>query len=257
MSLFHDLIDAALQAKCTQNELRVHLVLLRQTIGFGKSQDAISNRQLCDLSGVRSDRMQTAIEGLIEKGLWQRKKHRYYDYSYRIPEAHNPTQKIITPALPRSPDFQESTPPSSENASRNSGSHIQTKQTNQTTHTDVSCVTGLSESEQQLAKQLLKPLKPDDQNDCLKLFKLEFDLGKVKKPMAYLAALVKAAKRGLLDRSALRYQQYQQNRPTPPAQHIERANAYAERKHLENMAKLAGIPLEHLLKGGADHALAL
>lgn len=274
MSLFHDLIDLALvEHKLTQNELRVHLALMRQTIGYGKTQDAISNRQLGDLSGLRSDRMQTAIKGLIEKGLWTREKHRYFDYTYHLPSAFKP-QKIITPSLSKAPENQKSDAPNNEPTSRKSVTHIQTNLTNKTRHTtpeqpkpesvatnqalDWSCVKTLSNAEQAQAKRLLKPLPTQDSQDCLTLFQLEFKLGKVRKPIAYLAALVRAVKRGVLDRSALKFHRYQQQKskakPTSPAPEIQRANAYAEQQHLKKLANLANIPLETLTGTGAAYA---
>ena len=42
MSLARDLIDAALQADLSQNELRVFLVLFRQTLCYGKTHDPLT-----------------------------------------------------------------------------------------------------------------------------------------------------------------------------------------------------------------------
>ena len=57
MSLARDLIDAALAADLTQNELRVFLALFRQTLCYGKTADPLNMKRLATLTAIRKDRL--------------------------------------------------------------------------------------------------------------------------------------------------------------------------------------------------------
>lgn len=105
------LIDAALASNLTQNELKAFLALVRQTLCFGKVSDPLTLKRLSQLSHVRKDRLEPAIESLLDKGLFERTDHLIFDHEYRIPasflQGANPS--FFAPPLPKIGDnFQKS-----------------------------------------------------------------------------------------------------------------------------------------------------
>ena len=69
MSLARDWIGAALAADLTQNQLKAFLALFHQTLCYGKEADALTDKRLSKLAGVRIDRLKTAVDTLVEKGI--------------------------------------------------------------------------------------------------------------------------------------------------------------------------------------------
>ena len=84
MSLAHDLIDAALAAELSQNELRVFLVLLRQTLCYGKASDALTYKRLVHLTHVRKDRLLPALQKLLDCQLFSQNPHKTFGQSFHI-----------------------------------------------------------------------------------------------------------------------------------------------------------------------------
>ena len=85
MSLARDLIDAALAADLTQDELRVFLALFRQTLCYGKTADPLNMKRLATLTAIRKDRLAPAIAGVTDKGLFAAQPHPAFEFEYRIP----------------------------------------------------------------------------------------------------------------------------------------------------------------------------
>ena len=79
MSLARDLIDAALAADLTQNELRVFLALFRQTLCYGKTADPLNMKRLATLTAIRKDRLAPAIAGVTDKGLFTVQPHPVFE----------------------------------------------------------------------------------------------------------------------------------------------------------------------------------
>jgi phage replication O-like protein O len=84
MSLYRDLCDASIEADLTKNENKVFIMLLKQTLGYGKSQDNLTDNRLVGLTGLRLDRLRTAINGVVKKGLFEIEPSRHYQYHYQI-----------------------------------------------------------------------------------------------------------------------------------------------------------------------------
>lgn len=102
MSLFRLLNDASLEAKLTQNEARVYTALMNQTLGYGKSHDNLTDNRLAELTGLRLDRLQTAIVGVVDKGLFEVEPSRRYQYHYKIAEKFLEKKPVFfTPHLPK------------------------------------------------------------------------------------------------------------------------------------------------------------
>jgi phage replication O-like protein O len=110
MSLFRTLTEAALAADLNKNESKVFLALLNQTLGYGKSFDHLTDSRLAQLTSVRLDRFHTAVEGVVEKGLFNVEASNYYNYRYQIAEKFLDKHPVFfTPHLPKKGiDFRKS-----------------------------------------------------------------------------------------------------------------------------------------------------
>jgi phage replication O-like protein O len=102
MSLFRAICDTCLSIDLTKNELKVFTALLCQTLGYGKSHDHLTDKRLADLTGIRIDRLHTAVGGVVDKGLFEVKASRYYQYRYQIAEKFlTKHPDFFTPHLPK------------------------------------------------------------------------------------------------------------------------------------------------------------
>lgn len=108
MSLFRNMIENALDAGLTQNEHQVFLALLLQTLGYGKSEDNLTNKRLVNLTDIRMDRFIVARDGLIEKAVFDQAVSDQYDYRYSLPDKFLNGEKFYTPHLQKkSPEFRK------------------------------------------------------------------------------------------------------------------------------------------------------
>ncbi|MCK5813499.1 MAG: replication protein [Cocleimonas sp.] len=102
MSLFRSLNEASLDANLSKNEAKVFSALMNQTIGYGKKFDHLTDKRLAQLTGVRLDRLHIAIEGVIDKDLFEVEESDYYDYRYQIAEKFIEEHPVFfTPHLPK------------------------------------------------------------------------------------------------------------------------------------------------------------
>ena len=115
MSLFRALNEAALNANLSKNEAKVFMTLINQTLGYGKSFDHLTHRRLAELAGIRQDRLQIAIEGVVDEGLFTVKKSTYYNFRYQIaPKFLDEDPVFFTPHLPKKRDLPQETDTFSE-----------------------------------------------------------------------------------------------------------------------------------------------
>lgn len=241
MSLAHDLIDAALAADLSKNELKTFLVLFRQTICFGKTSDALTLKRMVKLSGTRKDRVKPALKRLVEVGLFEAKPHKVYEHTYTI-AAHFLAQakgELVTPTLPKNGKSVRN----SEETFRNSGEKVSEIRIHTVIPTTDKTTTTTTNSEQRTkteplapprqtategcccsdfnfvdelpypsawdhtqrskAAQVLDGLSPQQAHDCLLLLAHSLTKGKVSNALGYLHTLAKAARSNTLDRSAL------------------------------------------------------
>jgi phage replication O-like protein O len=84
-TLLRNQLDAALEGGLSLNEWRVFAVLLRQTLGFGKRSDPLTQGRISQLTGIRKDRIEAAINGIVEKGLFDQAEHKWLDHTYTVP----------------------------------------------------------------------------------------------------------------------------------------------------------------------------
>lgn len=105
---------AAIDARLTQSQLTAWLVLMMQTACYGKAEDDLADSRLEKLSGLRRDRARTAVQGVVDAGLFEVVGKGKYGTIYRIPESFRQKGKVrfapITNRDEQSATFQ--TPPS-------------------------------------------------------------------------------------------------------------------------------------------------
>ena len=212
MSLSHDLIDAALAAELSQNELRVFLVLLRQTLCYGKASDALTYKRLVQLTHVRKDRLLPALQKLLDCQLFSQNPHKTFGQSFHIhADFLSQTQgHIYAPSLTK----QRSAFRESEAVSEKKTHTILTITKHKPDTTTVLNANELpyplsfSPKMQQAAAKMLDGLTPDMARDCLLLLSQRLQKGGITSPLGYLYQLVQAARQQRLDCSSLQ--------PTPP-----------------------------------------
>ncbi|WP_020559026.1 replication protein [Thiofilum flexile] len=281
MSLAHELIDAALAADLSKNELKTFLVLFRQTICFGKTSDALTLKRIVKLSGTRKDRVKPTLKRLVEVGLFEATPHKIYEYTYTIAAhflAHADLDLITPPSPKNGKDLRNSDGKTSETrihtviptTDKTSTATTEREQPTKTatltppTITEDCCCNCNSDFVDELpypstwdstqrhqAAQILDGLSPQQAHDCLLLLAHSLNKGKINNIMGYLRTLTQAARRNTLDRRALCALKAN-NTPraslsvpsvTPPTP--QRLNAIkAEISSLDTLFTRAGIPMD-------------
>lgn len=264
MSLARDLIDAALAADLTQNELRVFLALFRQTLCYGKTADPLTLKRLASLTHIRKDRLAPAIASVTGKGLFTAQPHPVFEFEYRIPAdflAAYP-DGFFVPALPKNGENFRLTEALSENREHTSINLTAFNPTPTTTTpppTADSRRSAVADSEQGLpyppafgkqgrksAARILDGLTPDNARDCLLLLTAGMEAGKVKSPLGYLHQLAQAARQGTLDRSSLQAQQQAAQQRTDTAKQTRLRALADDIRGLDTLFARAGIPMDDL-----------
>ena len=217
------LLNAALNADLSKSEHQVFLVLLRQTLGYHKNSDALTLGAIAKNSGLRKDHAKKAVHGVINAGLYSIQPHAQYETLYSI--VGSTTAATIEPAKP-------SLPPK----------------------TDVDALHYPQEINHQ-TRDALRPallsLKSQDAQDILLLLAIAIQNGSIKTTPERLGyALIKAAKNGTLDRSALHKQP--SNTSNSAEQEAEKAentrryqisNLMLEIDKIKSLYALAGMPI--------------
>lgn len=256
------LIDAALMANLKQNELKAFLALVRQTLAYGKVSDPLTIKRLVKLSNVRKDRLEPALQGLLNAGLFESTDHAIFEKEYHVAtsflQGANPS--FFAPPLPKiGEDFCKSEAFSEK--------QIHTIQTNTIlTITDkqadvpVCDVVPTAQEElqkpeainQQAFAELLPALKklPNPQaKNVLALLNIAILDGSIKTTQQRLGgALIKAARANTLDTSALQCPEKPADISSPVHNPKPQPDSLAPRLNdlrskingLESLKKLAG-----------------
>ena len=249
MSLARDLIDAALAADLSQNELRVFLALFRQTLCYGKTADPLTLKRLATLTAIRKDRLAPAIAGVTDKGLFAAQPHPAFEFEYRIPAdflAAYP-DGFFVPALPKNGEafrFSGETSEKWEHTSIYLTPPNLTPTTTPPPEMPLPYPASFDEPERKSAARILDGLTPNHARDCLLLLATAMAAGKVKSPLGYLHQLAQAARRGTLDCSALQaHQQAAQNR-TDTDRTAQLRVLLEDIRGLDALFAHAGIPMD-------------
>lgn len=265
MSLARDLIDAALAADLTQNELRVFLALFRQTLCYGKTADPLTLKRLANLTHIRKDRLAPAIDNVIGKGLFTVQVHPVFEQEYGIPADFlaASADSCFAPALPKNGDGFRFLGEISEKREHTSSNLTAFNLTPTTTPPPPSTADSrrdeLADSEQGLpypsafgkqerksAARMLDGLTPNDAGDCLLLLTAGMENGKVKSPLGYLHQLAQAARQGTLDRSTLQAQQQAAQERTDTARQTRLRSLADDIRGIDALFARAGIPMDEL-----------
>ena len=214
-TLARDLIDAALAADLTQNELKMFLVLFRQTICYSKKSDPLRLSSLIHYSHIRKDRLLPALQRLLQTGLFTRQPHPENEYEYSIAEEYLApyVDGFFAPALRKNgSDFRPT-----EAVSEKRTHTTKTNTIFNPTTTSLPYPETWNEQERRSAAHILDGLNPDDARDCLLILSRSMKARSVPSPLGYLHNLVKAARAGRLNRSVLQKQAAPIPTPTQPA----------------------------------------
>ena len=205
MSLAHALIDAALAANLSQNELRAFLALFRQTLCYGKTSDPLTHKRLVTLTHIRKDRLIPALNALVEHRLFTVHAHKTFGQRYQIHTDFlaNPASPIYAPHLTEKPNAP---PPSATVSEKQRHTTLTETVLNlDTTHPPAALPypASFSATMRQAAARLLDGLSPQDAQDCLLLLAQRLSKTRIQSPLGYLHQLAQAARQQRLDRSAL------------------------------------------------------
>ena len=211
MSLALDMIDAAFAADLTPNELKVFLILFRQTVCYGRKTDNLCIPQFVRLTGIRKDRLIPAIATVLEKGLFQVRASKEFQHRYEIPE--NFLQPypngFYSPNVPQKRTDSRSTEAVSENRNNTCITSTGFTHTNTTatttapTPSDLPYPPNFSQRSRQTAARILQGLSANDARDCLLVLNRALQNQQVYSPLGYLQHLARAIRSGTFDRRAL------------------------------------------------------
>ena len=224
-TLARDLIDAALTADLTQNELKMFLVLFRQTICYSKKSDPLRLSSLIHYSHIRKDRLLPALQRLLQTGLFTRQPHPENEYEYSIAEEYLApyADGFFAPALRKNgSDFRPT-----EAVSEKRTHTTKTNTIFNPTTTSLPYPETWNEQERRSAAHILDGLNPDDARDCLLILSRSMKARAVPSPLGYLHNLVKAARAGRLNRSVLQKQAAPIPTQTTPTQTTSTSSANA------------------------------
>ena len=214
-TLARDLIDAALTANLSQNELKMFLVLFRQTICYSKKSDPLRLSSLIHYSHIRKDRLLPALQKLLQTGLFTRQPHPQNEHEYSIAEEYLApyVDGFFAPALRKNGSDSRPTEAISEKQTHTTKTHTIFNPTT----TSLPYPENWNEQERRSAAHILDGLNPDDARDCLLILSRSMKARAVPSPLGYLHNLVKAARAGRLNRSVLHKQAASTPTPTQPA----------------------------------------
>ena len=212
MSLALDMIDAAFGADLTPNELKVFLILFRQTVCYGRKTDHLCIPQLVRLTGIRKDRLIPAIAAVLDKGLFQVRSSKEFQHRYEIPAEflHPYPNGFYSPNVPQKRTDSRSTEGVSEKQNNTCITSTSITHTNNNakpttpTPSDLPYPPSFSQRMLQTAARILDGLSATDARDCLLVLNRAMQNQQVYSPLGYLQHLARAIRSGTFDRSVLK-----------------------------------------------------
>lgn len=243
------LIDAALAADLTQNELKAFLALVRQTLCFGKTSDPLTIKRLVYLTHVRKDRLATVIDSLLEKGLFNRTEHLIFDHEYHVPDQflNGVDGAFFASSAPKIRENFRKEEAISENQIHTNTTITDINLTDKQASVPVCAVTPSAIEKPNAVNQqafidllpALKKLPLAQANDVLALLNLAIQDGSIRSSQQQLGGgLIKAAKAGTLDTSALK--RTQPTEVPAPIDNSHQQELMSKIRGLESLKQLAG-----------------
>lgn len=280
-TLLRNLLEAALEGGLSQNEWRAFAAILIKTIGYGKRADHPNFTQLAKLTGIRKDRIQPAVDALIEKGLFEIDAHARYDRVYTIPakffEDGKVQPRFFAPSIPstgakrqavvspsqetgtyrdiplQSANYDIPTPHEWSDFSDPLEGEFDVVVSDEKGNVTFETYAGLTKPAEVTRETYdhlensLKTLPKAQANDVLQLLAIAIRNHSIKTTPARLGyALIKAAKAGTLDTSALqtiKQEQAAQAGQTRNAMAVELNNCRAEIASIQRLYALANCPV--------------
>jgi hypothetical protein len=238
--------------------------------------------RISKLSGIRKDRIRPALQGMVDKGLFDVAPHKWLDNTYTIPAGFfdgESTPRFFAPSAPLNGD----TPHSMGDFHHSAGTYRDLplqRSTSTDTYNDDQPSEPVCDCDLNPVTEIKKPDAVDDATyvallpalrklpnskalDVLALLSAAILDNSIKTtPIRMGGALIKAANAGNLDTSRLQTYAPTAQTCTPALSHQKTETAaeakrratfaaQAERSHLEMMARLSGVPLETLMGGAA------
>ena len=216
-SLARDWLDAAIDADLSQNELRIFLVIFRQTLCYSRAVDALTISSLVFLTRIRKDRLLPALARLLSRGLVEVRADAEYENAYSIP-ADLLQKHANTVSEPKLPTNRNPAPPTDAVSAKqkhtvldHSSVYLKTTTTNHCkSQSDEKLDTqalpyppSFCPAECQSAAAMLDGLAPEVARDCLLILQAKLTAGGIKSPLGYLHQLTHAARTGTLNRRSL------------------------------------------------------
>lgn len=247
-----NLIEAALKADLPKNSSKVFLAVFSKTVGYGKRRDYMTKNQLAGLTGIRKDRLDAALQTLIDLSLFEVK---HYEHSYRfvIPDCFLVAgeDRFFSPSFPVNGEVTQKTGnlPEKRVHTDTINTEIDLTQTNKTPvpvcAVEPAAIEKPNAVNQQAFMELLPALKKlplAQANNVLALLNLAIQDGSIRSSQQQLGGgLIKAAKAGTLDTSALK-----RTHPTEAPAPID------NRHQQELMSKIRGLESLKQLAGSLD-----
>lgn len=244
-----NLIEAALKADLPKNSSKVFLAVFSKTVGYGKRKDYMTKGQLAGLTGIRKDRLDAALQTLIDLGLFEVK---HYEHSYRfvIPDCFliAGEERFFSPSFPVNGEAPQKTGnlPEKRVHTDTINTEINLTQTN-TSSVPVCAVTPTAIEKPNAVNQqafiellpALKKLPLAQANDVLALLNLAIQDGSIRSSQQQLGGgLIKAAKAGTLDTTPLK--RTQPTEAPAPVDNRHKQDLLSKIRGLENLKQLAG-----------------
>lgn len=260
------LLDTALQANLSKRQWAAFIAVLRQTVGFRKTEDDLSARRLQQLTGIQRNHIWQAKNELVAMGLLCRQPGQFGDRLSFPETGHGRPETGIKPAQIR-PDVRPKRDTTVSNLTVSKPDNGQG---------DASTVTSdppeeppaaldyppeLLPAEREQAAQQLDGLSPQAAQQVLAVWGHKIRSGEVRKSrLGLLIALVKASRAGQLNTDCLP----RRHPATPPPDEpgVERQKQQREhwleqqahRGWLRDMARLSGLRPEQLATMRPKHA---
>lgn len=236
MSLALDLIDGALAADLTQNQLKVFLVLFRQTLCFGRPSDPLTAGRIGYIAHIRSDRVPVALQAVLATGLFYTQAADAQTPLYHISEEliaanhgvyapylrpqyrqaastkqkNDPEKRVHTVIkttfidLPTTEQPQAKPPaPVEPEAQAATSPPAEPPPRAELEQSELPYPPCFTPEQRQTAANWLDGLKPEEARDCLRVLQQAIQRGKVRSPLGYLHQLIDLARQQKLNRSGL------------------------------------------------------
>lgn len=194
------------------NEHQAFLAFIRQTFAYGKSSDPLTFGRISHLTGIRKDRVQKATDGVIDKGVFGMRDHKFFGQEFYVPDEFctGSEYDFYSPTIPVNGEVPQQTEEKptqrGHTVSTNTPSTLTPQQQPsevEVKHDDESgggfeLPKEISKENQAACRKILASLSEIQRFNTLAVFGNKSALGGIRSPACYLRGLAKRAKEGTL-----------------------------------------------------------